>query len=80
MSSRTYPSRADATYVGFEGIGEGIVVKNIRSWDVMHPIWPDRPLNASSPLEFDTYCETHLCFPNPYVDEGVAIYDGYKFV
>lgn len=41
-------------------------------------VWPNRPLNASSPLVFDPYYETHLTFPNPYVDEGYPIYDGYK--
>lgn len=80
MSSRTYPSRADATYIGFEGQGDGIVVTNITLWDQMRNIWPERPANASSPLVFDGYCETHVCFPNPYVDEGFQIYDGYKFV
>lgn len=80
MSSRTYPSLVNSTFVAFEGVGDGIVVQNITLWDTMYPVWPERPLNASSPLVFDPYCDTHVCFPNPYVAEGVEIYSGYKFV
>lgn len=81
LSARTYPSRADATYLGFEGTGMGdMQVLNITYFDNMLQVWPERPLNASSPLVFDGYCQTHVCFPNPYVDEGYPLYDGYKRV
>ncbi|KAK3170454.1 hypothetical protein Dsin_032704 [Dipteronia sinensis] len=72
LSSRSYPSLANSTGIGFD-VDEvySVTVSNINVWQSMSNVWPDRPLNASSPLEYDEYYETHVTFPNPYVAEAM---------
>ena len=77
MTSRIYPSRADALGASLDSHGGETVVKSVKAWQQMKNVWPERPLNASSPLIFDPYYETHVTFENPYVPEGTKLYDGF---
>ena len=84
MSARIYPSRHDATSLYFETLGcgdHGVKLEGVKVWE-MKSVWPHRPSNASSPLEWDEYFETHLTVPNAgeYVvgGEETAIYAGWR--
>lgn len=79
LSGRTYPSLANSTGIAFD-VDEAypVNISNINAWQSMINVWPGRPENASSPLVFDPYYETHVTFPNPYVPNGTALYDGYR--
>jgi hypothetical protein len=78
MTGRVYPSRADALGVSVYSHGGAATFENVTYWDSMKNVWPNRPLNASSPLELDLYYETHVTFENEYVPEGTKIYEGYR--
>ncbi|EOD51427.1 putative sucrose-6-phosphate hydrolase protein [Neofusicoccum parvum UCRNP2] len=77
MTSRIYPSRADSLGVSLVSSGGGAVFKNVTFWDAMAGVWPQRPANTSTQLQYDPYYETHVTIPNEWVPVGYEIYDGY---
>ncbi|KAF9530380.1 glycosyl hydrolase [Crepidotus variabilis] len=51
LTARIYPDRADSVAFGlFNGDGKGAKFSNIQTWVGTGNIWPDRPVNCSSPL------------------------------
>ncbi|KAF2159734.1 glycoside hydrolase family 32 protein [Zasmidium cellare ATCC 36951] len=76
MTSRIYPSRADALGAALVVKGEA-QIENVSLWEMEANVWPERPLNASSPMMFDPYYETHITFENPYLPTGYELYVGY---
>ncbi|OMP86679.1 Acid beta-fructofuranosidase [Diplodia seriata] len=80
LTSRVYPSRADAlgaAVVSTGGGGAAAVFENVTFWDGMRDVWPSRPANTSGELHVDPYYETHVTVENEWVDVGVQVYDGY---
>lgn len=77
LTTRVYPSRADALGVRFFSLGGSTSFENVTVYDQMLDVWPDRPLNCSSPLHFDPYYKTHITFPNAHVAEGTELYKGW---
>lgn len=60
MTSRIYPGREDSVGFGvFADEGVRVNYNAIEYWDGLHNIYPDRPLNSSSLLIFDTVAETN---------------------
>ncbi|KAJ9657035.1 hypothetical protein H2201_008312 [Coniosporium apollinis] len=60
LTTRIYPSRADSTGFGlYVAQGASAEVKHLEAYDGLLNVWPDRPLNSSSPLVFDTPEETN---------------------
>lgn len=76
MTSRIYPTRADALGASLVSKGGETKVESVKFWEIEKNVWPERPLNASSPLLQDAYYETHITFPNPYLPVGYELYDG----
>ena len=76
MTSRIYPTRADALGVSvFAGDG-GALIEKLQLWSMKGDIFPGRPLNSSSPLHYDPYFETP--FENIYgIPVGTELYDRY---
>lgn len=75
LTSRIYPSRADA--LGASIVVEGdATVEWAEHWEMELNVWPERPLNASSPISSDPYYETTVTFENPYLPIGYQIYPG----
>lgn len=59
LTSRIYPSREDSKGVAlFPADGVDVEYSNMEVWDGLLNAWPDRPLNSSSLLVFDTPAET----------------------
>ncbi|KAJ6131425.1 hypothetical protein N7523_001885 [Penicillium sp. IBT 18751x] len=59
LTSRIYPSREDSTGVSlFSAPGVKVEYSKIEVWDGLLNAWPDRPVNTSSLLVFDTPAET----------------------
>lgn len=60
LTSRIYPSREDSTSIAlFSADGVDVTYGDIEIWDGLLNVWPDRPLNSSSLLVFDTPAETN---------------------
>lgn len=79
MTSRVYPTRADAQHIAVSA-GQGqVCFENLRVWPHMkNDIFPKRPANSSSPLQYDPYYETHVTFDNVEgMPIGYSLYDGY---
>ena len=76
MTSRIYPSRADALGAAIVSHGGSTKVGRIKFWEMDLNVWPERLLNASSPLLQDAYYETHIEFENPYLPTGYELYVG----
>ncbi|KAL1632886.1 hypothetical protein SLS58_011279 [Diplodia intermedia] len=77
LSSRVYPSRADALGAAVVSTAGAAVFENVTFWDGMRDVWPQRPANSSGELHVDPYYETHVTVENEWVDVGVQVYDGY---
>ncbi|KAK7715912.1 hypothetical protein SLS57_006663 [Botryosphaeria dothidea] len=77
MTSRVYPSRADALGASLVSTGGDAVFKNVTFWDSMADVWPQRPANTSTELQTDPYYMTHVTMENEWVPVGYQIYDGY---
>lgn len=77
LTTRIYPSRADALGISLFSNGGPTQFENVTVYDDMVDVWPDRPMNSSSPLHYDPYYETHVTFPNQYVPEGTELYAGW---
>lgn len=59
MTSRVYPGREDSVGFGvFADSGVQVQYNSIEYWDGLYNIFPDRPLNSSSHLVYDTAEET----------------------
>lgn len=59
LTSRIYPSREDSIGVSlFSAPGVDVEYSKIEVWDGLLNAWPDRPVNSSSLLVFDTPAET----------------------
>lgn len=59
LTTRIYPSREDSTGVSlFSEPGVEVEYSNIEIWDGLLNAWPERPVNSSSLLVFDTPAET----------------------
>jgi beta-fructofuranosidase len=79
LTSRVYPTRADAQHVTvFAGESE-VCFDELRIWPYMkNDIFPKRPTNSSSPLHHNPYYETHITFDNVEgMPIGYKLYDGY---
>ena len=60
LTTRIYPSRDDSTGFGvFVGNGGSAVFDSIEAWMDTVNVWPERPLNSSSQLLFDTPYQTN---------------------
>lgn len=62
LTTRIYPARTDSTGFGVY-IGEGeseasVEVKECTAWVGTANVWPERPVNSSSQLVFDSAAET----------------------
>lgn len=59
LTTRIYPSMNTSTGVGYI-VGDGASAKfeGINYWGDLYNVWPERPLNSSSPLLWDTPEET----------------------
>lgn len=77
MTSRIYPSKRDALGASLISKEGRATFENVTFWDNMIHVFPGLPVNSSSPLVFGPYYETHVLFPNPFVDEGSQICTGY---
>ena len=78
MTSRIYPTRADALDTAVFARQGPVSFTELRLWDIRKDLFPRRPLNSSSPLHFDPYYETHITFKNVYgMPIGTQLYDGY---
>lgn len=76
MTSRIYPSRADALGAALVSHDGSNIVRSVKFWEMELNVWPERSLNASSPLVQDAYYETHIEFDNPYLPTGYELYVG----
>ena len=60
LTGRIYPSREDSNgFALYNAPGASVQYENIEIWDGLLNVWPDRPLNSSSKLVFDTAAETN---------------------
>lgn len=59
LTSRIYPSREDSNGIAlFSASDVDVEYLDIEVWDGLLNVWPNRPLNSSSLLVFDTPAET----------------------
>jgi beta-fructofuranosidase len=59
LTTRIYPSREDSNGISlFSAPGVDVNYSRIEVWDGLLNAWPDRPVNSSSLLVFDTPAET----------------------
>ncbi|KAF2707392.1 glycoside hydrolase family 32 protein [Pleomassaria siparia CBS 279.74] len=59
LTTRVYPSRTDSTGYGvYVADGASVQVSNVAVWTGLANVFPERPLNSSSQLVFDTPEET----------------------
>lgn len=60
LTTRIYPARLDSVGFGL-WVGENSTVEasNMKTWTGLTNVFPDRPLNSSSELVFDTVEETN---------------------
>ncbi|KAF4548613.1 Glycosyl hydrolases family 32 N-terminal domain-containing protein 1 [Elsinoe fawcettii] len=60
MTARIYPSLQSSTGVGvYLADGASATYENVNFWDGLYNVWPERPLNSSSELVFDTAEQTN---------------------
>ncbi|KAF2007732.1 glycoside hydrolase family 32 protein [Amniculicola lignicola CBS 123094] len=60
LTTRIYPSRADSTGFGvYIGDGASVEVTEMYTWTGLANVFPERPLNSSSQLVFDTPEQTN---------------------
>ncbi|CAP86472.1 hypothetical protein E8E15_004602 [Penicillium rubens] len=60
LTGRIYPSREDSNgFALYNAPGVSVQYEDIQVWDGLLNVWPDRPLNSSSKLVFDTPAETN---------------------
>lgn len=60
LTTRIYPARTDSTGFGiWVGDNSTVGVSDLTAWDITANIWPDRPVNSSSELIFDTPEQTN---------------------
>lgn len=60
LSTRVYPSQTCSTGYGvYVGEGARAVVKTFEAWVGLLNVWPERPLNSSSELVFDSVEQTN---------------------
>lgn len=60
LSTRIYPSMKCSTGYGvYVEPGFSATFESVKAWENLVHIWPERPLNSSSPLVFDTPAETN---------------------
>lgn len=60
LTTRIYPGRTDSTSFGiFVGNNASVEVSKITAWTGTANIFPERPLNSSSELVFDTAEQTN---------------------
>lgn len=60
MTGRIYPSREDSNgFSLYSGPGVHVQYSDIQIWDGLLNVWPQRPLNSSSLLIYDTPAETN---------------------
>ncbi|KAK6397437.1 hypothetical protein LTR65_006413 [Meristemomyces frigidus] len=59
LATRIYPSMECSTGFGvYVGDGGSVAFESIEAWMGTLNVWPDRPLNSSSPLVWDTAAQT----------------------
>lgn len=59
LTTRIYPSLENSTGIDvFVGDDASVHVENVNYWADLYNVWPERPLNSSSELVFDTPKET----------------------
>jgi beta-fructofuranosidase len=60
LTGRIYPSREDSNgFALYNAPGVSVQYEDIEIWDGLLNVWPDRPMNSSSELVFDTPAETN---------------------
>jgi beta-fructofuranosidase len=60
LTTRIYPARTDSTDFGiWVGDNSSVQVSNLRTWEITQNVFPERPVNSSSELVFDTPEETN---------------------
>lgn len=60
LTGRIYPSREDSnSFALYNAPGVSVQYEDIEIWDGLLNVWPNRPLNSSSELVFDTPAETN---------------------
>ncbi|GAB7363326.1 hypothetical protein MBLNU230_g3607t1 [Neophaeotheca triangularis] len=60
LATRIYPSMQSSTGYGvYVEDGESAVFDTVSSWSTLYNVWPERPLNTSAELVFDTAEETN---------------------
>lgn len=60
MTTRIYPARLDSVNYGiYVGDNSSVQVSNLRTWEISKNVFPERPINSSSELVFDTPEETN---------------------
>ncbi|KAJ4321859.1 hypothetical protein N0V94_002692 [Neodidymelliopsis sp. IMI 364377] len=60
LTTRIYPARLDSTNFGiYVGSNSSVQVSDLRTWEITQNVFPERPLNSSSELVFDTPEETN---------------------
>lgn len=79
FTGRVYPTRADALGIAlFSENTSTAQFDDIIVWTDMLNVWPQRPLNSSSPLHYDPYYETHITYENIFdMPIGLKLYDGF---
>jgi beta-fructofuranosidase len=59
LTTRIYPARLDSTNFGiYVGDNSSVSVSGLRTWEISQNVFPDRPVNSSSKLIYDTPEET----------------------
>ena len=59
LTTRIYPARTDSTGFGiWVDTNSTVKVDDMKTWDISTNVFPDRPLNSSSELLWDTPEET----------------------
>ncbi|KAF2150867.1 glycoside hydrolase family 32 protein [Myriangium duriaei CBS 260.36] len=60
LTTRIYPALENSTGLGvWLGDNASAVFENVNHWGDLYNVWPERPLNSSSPLVWDTPEETN---------------------
>lgn len=60
LTTRIYPARLDSTSFGiYVGDNSTVQVSDLKTWEISQNSFPDRPVNSSSELVFDTAEETN---------------------
>jgi len=60
LTTRIYPARLDSTNFGiYVGDNSTVQVSNLKTWEITANSFPERPVDSSSELVFDTPEETN---------------------